>query len=83
MPDPPAPAAEPTTHYVNNNAGQVWFDNGRYIGSTPPGAFKDGERLTQQLIRKRIAEVGFQDPMFVPSAVATATSVSNWKTGWR
>ena len=52
----------------------MWFDNGRYIGSLKPGAFKDGERLTQQTIRKRIAEVGFHDPLFIATGNSTATS---------
>jgi len=42
----------------------AWFDNGKYVGSTPPGAFKETEVVTQELIRKRISSVGFHDPLF-------------------
>lgn len=35
-----------------------------YLGSTPANTFCSGETLTQQLIRERLATVGFQDPMF-------------------
>lgn len=74
----------PSTQYVNPEMGQVWYENGSYVGSTPPGAFKPGEKLTQQLIRQRIREVGFQDPAFAGSerpVVATATATAQSLAG--
>jgi hypothetical protein len=43
-----------------------WFHNGEYVGSTPDGAFKAAEIITQQKIRAAIKSCGFFDKQFGP-----------------
>ena len=62
----------------------MWFDQGKYVGSLPPGAFKAGESLTKEKIRQRIKEVGFQDPAWGPAKFdySGPPIVSTWSGGF-